>query len=31
MFRVLYEGESPRVAIQQLMSRALKAEIEPGR
>jgi glycerol-3-phosphate dehydrogenase (NAD(P)+) len=31
MFRVLYEGESPRSAIQQLMSRALKAEIEPGR
>ncbi len=31
MFRVLYEGESPRAAIQQLMSRALKAEIEPGR
>jgi glycerol-3-phosphate dehydrogenase (NAD(P)+) len=31
MFRVLYEGESPRDAIQQLMSRALKAEIEPGR
>ncbi len=31
MFRVLYEGESPRTAIQQLMSRALKAELEPGR
>lgn len=31
MFRVLHEGESPRIAIQQLMSRALKAEIEPGR
>lgn len=31
MFRVLYEGESPDTAIRQLMSRALKAEIEPGR
>jgi glycerol-3-phosphate dehydrogenase (NAD(P)+) len=31
MHRVLYEGASPREAIQQLMKRALKAEIEPGR
>jgi len=28
MYRVLYENESPRVAIQRLMSRALKAESE---
>jgi glycerol-3-phosphate dehydrogenase (NAD(P)+) len=26
MYRVLYEGESPPVAIQRLMSRSLKAE-----
>jgi glycerol-3-phosphate dehydrogenase (NAD(P)+) len=31
MFRVLYEGESPQAAIEQLMARALKAEIEPER
>ncbi|MFN2238615.1 MAG: NAD(P)H-dependent glycerol-3-phosphate dehydrogenase [Thermoanaerobaculia bacterium] len=28
MYRVLYEGDSPRKAIQRLMGRALKAEIE---
>jgi glycerol-3-phosphate dehydrogenase (NAD(P)+) len=26
MYRVLYEGEAPRAAIQRLMTRALKAE-----
>lgn len=31
MFRVLYENQPPQAAIEQLMSRALKAEIEPGR
>lgn len=31
MYRVLYEGESPKAAIEQLMTRALKAEMEPGK
>jgi glycerol-3-phosphate dehydrogenase len=26
MYRVLYEGESPRAALQRLMTRSLKAE-----
>jgi glycerol-3-phosphate dehydrogenase (NAD(P)+) len=28
MFRVLYENENPRIAIQRLMTRALKSEVE---
>lgn len=28
MYRLLYEGESPRAAIQRLMTRALKSEVE---